>query len=222
MKHIFGASVLLALSIGPAVDAAVPSPAARDAADHALATYGEALVETVGDLVAFETGHQEGLANAENPHFRAMTAYLRQKAEQLGLDFSDYGEVVVVGLGEGSERLGVITHGDVQPAESRKWARTPFFLDRESEPGRLIGRGVEDDKGPIATALYAMKAVKDRGIPMKRRVELIISYTEESDWEPFRAFLEAHPPPQMNVAIDSDYPVVVAEKGWGAVQIIVP
>ncbi len=65
-----------------------------------------------------------------------------------------------------------------------------------SEPGRLLGRGTEDDKGPIATALYAMLAVAVRGVPLERRIELIVSYTEESDWEPFQAFLAEKPPPE--------------------------
>lgn len=220
MKSIFCALALLTLGSGVAAQA--PSAAARQAADYALATYGEAMVETLGDLLAFETVHREGLANEQNPAFTAMTTYLRQKAEAVGFDFADFGAVVVVGLGEGSKRLGVITHGDVQPADSSKWAASPFSLDRLSEPDLLVGRGVEDDKGPIATAFYAMKAVKDRGISLERRIELIISYTEESDWDPFQEFLAAHPPPELNVALDAEYPVVVAEKGWGEIDLTVP
>jgi dipeptidase D len=115
-----------------------------------------------------------------------------------------------------------VTHGDVQPADPSKWARSPFELDTETEPGRLIGRGAEDDKGPIAIALYAMKTLADLGVPLERRVELIVSYTEESDWNPFTAFLQQYPPPDLNVALDSEYPVVTAEKAWNAVMIRVP
>ena len=38
-----------------------------------------------------------------------------------------------------------------------KSRQSPFIIDT-SEPDKLIGRGTEDDKGAIATALYAMKA----------------------------------------------------------------
>ncbi len=194
----------------------------RPVAEYARATYGEATVETLADLVAFRTVHKEGTANAEHPPFRAMTRYLREKAAELGLEFADHGAVVVVSLGRSPERLGIVTHGDVQPADPSKWARDPFTLDATSEPGRLLGRGTEDDKGPIATALYAMGAVADRGVPLARRIELIVSYTEESDWEPFQAFLAERPPPDLNVALDSEYPVVVAEKGWGMVRLTLP
>ena len=118
-----------------------------------------------------------------------MTAYLERMATAFGFDFTDHGVVVVIGLGDAADRLGLVTHADVQPANPAKWAQDPFTLDTTSEPGRLIGRGVEDDKGPIVTALYAMRALRDRGVPLSRRIELIISYTEESDWTPFQEFL---------------------------------
>ncbi len=158
---------------------ATPSKLAQEIALHARKSYAAEAVRTLADLVRFDTYHREGTSNAEHPSFRAMTAYLEAKARELGLDFVDHGAVVVLGLGQGEERLGVVTHGDVQPADGNKWARSPFELDTESEPGRLVGRGTEDDKGPIVCALYAMRAIADRGLELGRRIELIISYTEE-------------------------------------------
>jgi len=182
-------------------------------------THAAAVEATLADLVAFRTVAKAGTVNHTQPAFKDMTAYLRKKAHTLGLDFRDDGAVVVVGLGDSPERLGIITHGDVQPAHPESWAGDPFLLDVHSEPGRLVARGTEDDKGAIAGALYAMKALKDAGIPLKRRVELIISYTEESNWDAFMAWLKEHEPPQWNVGIDAEYPVVVAEKGFGIVTV---
>jgi dipeptidase D len=212
--------LLLSLSLLSAVAAAAtPPPHALAAADHASRHYEAAQVELLAELVRFRTVHEDGIANAGHPQFRAFAAHLRQRAEQLGLDFRDHGAVLVVGLGDGPERLGVVTHGDVQPADPAKWKRSPFELDADSEPGRLIARGSEDDKGPIATAMYAMKSLRDLGLPLKRRIELIVSLTEESDWEPFRQWLQQHPPPEINVVIDAAYPVVLAEKGWGGLWV---
>jgi dipeptidase D len=188
-------------------------------ATHAVTTYSDSAAATLADLVAFRTVRVEGVENAENPEFRAMTDYLRTRAAEFGFDFADHGAVVVIGLGDAQDRLGLVTHGDVQPADHTKWAQDPFSLDTVSEPERLIGRGAEDDKGPIAVALYAMKSLIDHVVPLRRRVELIISYTEESDWEPFREFLAQWEAPRLNVALDSDYPVVIAEKGWNAIFI---
>lgn len=195
---------------------------AMQAADHAERQYDDAQVALLAELVRYETVNKEGVANAENPAFRAFARHVEQRARDLGLDFTDYGAVLVVELGDAEDRLGVVTHGDVQPADATKWRRSPFELDSESEPGRLIGRGTEDDKAPIATAMYAMKAIKDLGLPMKRRIELIIGLTEESDHAPFLKVLERYPPPQLNVGIDANYPVVVAEKGWGGVWVTLP
>lgn len=215
------AAALLHCTAAAAV-AQVPSSESRAIAAYADSAYYEATLATLADLVKFRTVHVEGMANASNPQFRAMTAYLERKASELGLDFADHGEVVVIGLGRSEARLGLVTHGDVQPADASKWAEDPFSLDTSSQPGKLVGRGTEDDKGPIATALYAMAAVMDRGLALGRRIELIISYTEESDWQPFYAFLAQNPPPDLNVALDAEYPVVVAEKGWNSIHLAMP
>ena len=195
----------------------VPSAPARAVADHAVARYVDDAIATLADLVAFRTVAEPPVPNAEHPEFRRLTAFLKRRATDLGFDFEDHGAAVVIGLGQSTDRLGIITHGDVQPADPTRWAVDPFQLDTRSEPGRLIGRGVEDDKASIATALYAMRALGDQVESPRRRVELVISMTEESDWEPFRQFLGRWSPPALNVALDAVYPVVTAEKGSGAI-----
>jgi len=218
--------LLLALALACPQDSAlpeqVPSSRARDVAAYAHDEYGAAAIQTLGDLVAFDTFERPGVPNAEQPSFRRMTAYLESLAGQLGLDFADHGAVVVIGLGDAERRLGVVTHGDVQPADPEKWAQSPFVLDTESEPGRLVGRGAEDDKGPIACTLFALGAIRAKAVPLQRRIELIVSYTEESDWAAFQEYLTNHPPPELNVAFDAEYPVVVAEKGWCSVEVSFP
>lgn len=208
MRHLLCALLLLA----PASAAAV-SPSSQAVAEAAADRF-EPAVELLAELLAFRTVRDPAIPNAEHPEFQRMSAYLGEVAASLGLDFADHGAVVVIGLGDAEDRLGLVTHGDVQPADPDKWAADPFTLDRASEPGRLLGRGAEDDKGPIAIALHAMAALRESGLPLRRRVELIISHTEESDWTPFREFLETYPMPELNVALDAEYPVVTAEKGW--------
>lgn len=217
MLRTFFMLSVLALAL-PAAAAAVPQHA-ESAAAYAVERYDAAQVELLADLVRFRTVHREGIANADNPEFKAFKSYLEERARAFGLDFTDLGAAVVIGLGDAPQRLGVVTHGDVQPADASKWAHSPFELDAETEPGRLIARGAEDNKSPIATAMYAMKALRELELPLTRRIELIIALTEESDWSAFEQLLETWTPPEMNVAIDSQYPVVVAEKGWGGVWL---
>lgn len=217
--------VLLPLLLAPWLGAASAAPLSKTAtgtAAYALATYRGALIDTLGRMVRYNTVADPAVPFEQNPQQLGFKHYLRDEAQRLGLDFHDYGYVMVIGLGSGSERVGIITHGDVQPVDPAKWARSPFELDRTSEPGRLLGRGTEDDKGPIATALYAMKAIKDRKVALGKRLELYVYMAEESDWAPLQAFLKDHPPPQMNITLDSEYPAVTAEKGWGVLKIAMP
>lgn len=202
--------------------AAAPSPEALRAAQHARATYEGALVDSLEKMVSFNTVADKDVPLERNPQHLGFKQYLKEQSARLGLDFKDHGAVVVIGMGTGSERVGLITHGDVQPVDPAKWKKSPFELDRTSEPGRLLGRGTEDDKSSIATAMLAMKAIRDLQLPLKKRLELYVYMAEESDWDPLTEFLKTHVPPQINLTFDAEYPVVIAEKGWGALRLGFP
>jgi dipeptidase D len=204
----------------PAPD--VPGEAAIRAAKHAVTAYRDDVVDTLARLVSYNTVADKDVPCDRNPRHQAFKAYLKQEATRLGLDFADYGCVAVIGLGKGDERVGLVAHGDVQPVDPGKWKKSPFELDRTSEPGRLLARGAEDDKGPIATALYAMKALKDQRVPLGKRIELYVYMAEESDWEPLEEFIKTHTLPQMNITLDAEYPAVTAEKGYGTLAVTLP
>jgi dipeptidase D len=195
------------------------STIAEQTAEYAVSTYQQAMVASLAELVKYNTVAVEGISANDNPEHIAFKAELKKQAQALGLDYKDDGYVVVIGLGEGEERFGIITHGDIQPVNPKKWQKSPFELDTTSEPGNLIGRGTEDDKGPISTALYAMKAIKDKNIKLNKRIELYIYMAEESDWAPLQAYIKTHSLPQTNITIDAEYPVVTAEKGYGTIKI---
>ena len=210
------------ISFSPQVKAkdSTVSDLAKTTADYAVATYQDDMVNSLRQLVKHNTLAKEGLSANDNPAHIAFKAELKKQAQALGFDYTDDGYVVVIGLGKQKERVGIITHGDVQPVNPQKWKKSPFELDTTSEPGRLIGRGTEDDKGPISTALYAMKAIKDKAIELNKRIELYVYMAEESDWEPLRAYIKTHDLPQTNITIDAEYPVVTAEKGYGTIKLV--
>ena len=202
--------------------AAAPSDAAVKAAKYAVTTYRTAVVDTLGKLVSYNTVADPNVQSDRDPQHIAFKAYLKSEADRLGFDFVDHGWVVVVGMGQGTERVGVVTHGDVQPVDPKKWKKSPFVLDQTSEPGKLLARGAEDDKGPIATALYAMKALKDQQLPLSKRIELYVYMGEESNWQPLVDFLKTHEPPQVSITLDAEYPAVVAEKASGTIAVTIP
>lgn len=223
IRHTLLASLLLASFALPAGAATKPpSEAAVKTAKYAAATYRKDVVDTLARLVSYNTVADKAVPSDRNPVHIAFKQALKQEAQRLGFDYADHGWTVIIGLGQGTERVGVITHGDVQPVDPSKWKKSPFVLDRTSEPGKLLARGAEDDKGPIATALYAMKAIRDKGLPLSRRIELYVYMGEESDWGPLVEFLKTHQPPQVNITLDAEYPAVTAEKGYGTVAVTVP
>lgn len=227
MKPTILASLLLACALHMPADAAqentaVPGPAAVKAAKYAVTTYRLEVIRTLAGLVSYNTVADPNLPSDRDPRHIAFKNYLKTEATRLGFDVADHGWVVIIGMGKGEQRVGVVTHGDVQPVDPAKWKKSPFVLDQTSEPGRLLARGAEDDKGPIATALYAMKALKDQELPLSKRIELYVYMGEESNWQPLVDFLKTHEPPQMNITLDAEYPAVVAEKASGTIAVTIP
>lgn len=210
---------LFAMVLSTQSQAAGISDSANKTADYALKTYKNDMVSSLAKFVKFNTVAVEGLSANDNSEHIAFKMELKNQAEALGLDFQDHGYIAIVGLGDAKERVGVITHGDIQPVNPSKWVKSPFELDTTSEPGKLIARGTEDDKGPISTALYAMKAIKDQNIELNKRIELYVYMAEESDWGPLQAYVKENELPQTNITIDAEYPVVTAEKGYGTLKI---
>ncbi|MCL1049044.1 dipeptidase [Shewanella abyssi] len=197
-------------------------PESDKVANYAVEHYADEMVSSLENLVRFNTVAVDGTTPNTNAEFIGFKSELKSLSQQLGLDYSDHGYVILIGLGQQQDKLGVITHGDVQPANPALWHQSPYQLDMTSQPGKLIGRGTEDDKGPIVTAMYAMKSIKDNSIRLNKRIELMVYLAEESDWTPLKTFLTTFTPADINITIDAEYPVVTAEKGWSKIEFIIP
>lgn len=78
-------------------------------------------------------------------------------------------------FGEGEELLGIIGHLDVVP-EGEGWTFPPFSATIHDN--KIFGRGAIDDKGPVISSLYAMKAVMEN-CHVQKRVRLILGLNEE-------------------------------------------
>ncbi len=113
-------------------------------------------------------------------------------------------------LNELEPALAILTHLDVVP-EGTGWKSDPYVMKRSE--GRLIGRGTCDDKGPAAASLFAMKAVKELGIPLKRGVRLIFGTDEENGSSDLKYYMTKRKLPSMVFTPDGEYPVINAEKG---------
>ena len=122
-------------------------------------------------------------------------------------------QVGIVELGEGDETLGILTHVDVVPAgDPAAWVTEPYSMDIRD--GRIYGRGTLDDKGMVIASIYAMRAVKELGIPLTKKVQLIIGTQEEVEWTDMDAYVEEYPLPDYGFTPDGSYPVCNIEKGY--------
>ncbi|MDX9917750.1 MAG: dipeptidase PepV [Gudongella sp.] len=113
-------------------------------------------------------------------------------------------------MGEGSETVGILAHLDVVP-EGDGWTYPPYGA--EIHDGKIFGRGAIDDKGPAMAALYAMKAIKDSGVPLKRKVRLILGSNEETGWKCMDHYFANMEEPDMSFTPDAEFPVIHGEKG---------
>ena len=113
-------------------------------------------------------------------------------------------------FGQGDELIGILCHVDVVP-EGEGWRSDPYAA--EIRDGKIYARGAVDDKGPTMAAFYAMKIVKDLGVPLSKRVRMIIGTDEESNWRCVTHYFKHEEMPTMGFAPDADFPIIYAEKG---------
>lgn len=142
----------------------------------------------------------------------ALSAALK-KASDMGLYTKNYDSYV--GAVDYDEKLpaclDILAHLDVVPAGD-DWNVTkpfePLIVD-----GRLYGRGTADDKGPAVAALYAVKTVRELGIPLKKNVRLILGTNEECGSSDISHYYEIEKEAPMTFSPDAEFPVINIEKG---------
>ncbi|MCI7542370.1 MAG: dipeptidase PepV [Subdoligranulum sp.] len=113
--------------------------------------------------------------------------------------------------GTGDEMIAVLGHLDVVP-EGNGWSFDPF--GGIVQEGKVFGRGSMDDKGPTMAALYALAALRDSGLPLRRRIRLLFGTNEETGSADMK-YYKAHggEMPVMGFTPDGEYPVINGEKG---------
>lgn len=129
-----------------------------------------------------------------------------------GFYVKNYDNYVVTGdLFEGEKGLDVLAHLDVVPA-SKDWTVTQPFEPKIVD-GRIYGRGTADDKGPAVALLYALRAIKELGIPMKRSVRIVLGSDEECGSGDLAYYYSIEKEAPYTFTPDADFPVINIEKG---------
>ena len=107
--------------------------------------------------------------------------------------------------------LGILCHLDVVPAGKSGWKTLPFSL--YISDGKMYGRGVIDNKGPAIAVLYAMRAIKESGVPLTQNVRFIVGTDEESGSSDIAYYKKKEALPPRVFTPDAEYPVINIEKG---------
>lgn len=153
---------------------------------------------------------------SEGKPFGEGPARVLQAAESLmkkyGLITRNYENYVVTGdLSEKEKELDILAHLDVVPV-TQDWTVTQPFEPKITD-GRIYGRGTSDDKGPAVAALYALRAVRELGIPLKKSVRLILGSDEECGSSDLAYYYGREEEAPYSFTPDSDFPVINIEKG---------
>ncbi len=113
-------------------------------------------------------------------------------------------------MNDGELELGILAHMDVVPAADG-WESDPFEMVEKD--GYIYGRGVSDDKGPAIAALYAMRAINECGIKLKKNVRLILGSNEECGSSDLEYYFNNEKAPNCCFSPDAEFPLINTEKG---------
>lgn len=174
--------------------------------------YKEEIVKSTQEIIRIKSVEEEPKENmpfGEGPY--KSLQYALELSKKLGFDTKNLeGYAGYAEFGQGEETVGVLAHLDVVP-EGTGWTYPPY--GGEIHDGKIYGRGTVDDKGPTIAILYAMKALKESGIDLNRKIRLIFGTNEETGWGCMDYYFKHEKAPTMAFTPDADFPVIYGEKG---------
>lgn len=184
-----------------------------------VAAHREELIEKLSRLIRINSAEGEPMPDApfgKGPR-EALDCALGMMAEDgfrtVDLDhYAGYAE-----MGEGDQLIGIIGHLDVVPADmSDGWDSDPF--EPVIKDGVMYGRGVSDDKGAVIASLIAMKVIREMGVPLNKRIRLIMGTNEERGSKCLAYYVQKEGHVDWGFTPDGEFPGVFGEKGMiGAV-----
>ena len=172
------------------------------------------IVELTKKLVAFDTvrrpaepGMPFGRKSAEALNWLLDLAK-RDGLKSVNLDnYCGYIE-----YGDGPEMIAIACHLDTVPTgDAAEWTTPPFEMARKD--GVLRGRGVSDDKGPLAVVYVLLRELKRKNVKLKRRLRLIVGCAEETGSECLDYYRKHAEAPRYGFTPDASFPVICGECG---------
>ncbi|RXJ68230.1 dipeptidase PepV [Halarcobacter ebronensis] len=179
-----------------------------------LKSYKDEIIQKTQELIQIKS--VESSAKPNMPFGEGVDKalqYTLNLCEKLGFETQNFdGYAGHADLGNSDDIVGVLVHLDVVPeGDEKMWKYPPYSATIENN--RIYGRGAIDDKGPTIAAIYAMKALKESGVKLNKKIRIIFGTDEESGWECMNYYLKEVKPPQVAFTPDANYPVIYGEKG---------
>lgn len=171
------------------------------------------LIRDIGRLVAVKSVRGEPGPDAPfGPGPRAALDEALALCSEYGFATALYGGAVgTADMNALPARVDILGHLDVV-AEGAGWDTPPYEAVLKGD-GCLYGRGTDDDKGPIVMALFAMRCVRELGLPLRHGCRLIMGTDEESGSADLPYYYSEHAPAPNTFTPDTGFPVYNVEKG---------
>lgn len=182
--------------------------------DHYLEEHLPELLQDLGLLVGINSERSEPLPGMPFGKGNADCSAAAEKIlQKCGLVVKNYDNYVITAdlMPEAPKGVDILAHLDVVPAGDGWQVTTPFEM--KVLDGKVYGRGTADDKGPALCALYAMRAIKDLGLPLRKNVRLILGSDEECGSADLDYYFKQETSAPFSLSPDADFPMINIEKG---------
>ena len=180
--------------------------------------YQEPLMKSLKEFIAIDSTYDEETKDKENPFGKGVSKalqYIANLAKQDGFIVKNYDNMVVEILtNELEPNVTIMAHADVVPVGTG-WPQDPFILTEKGD--FLYARGVADDKGPLLSAYYGLKALRDNNLLGNYQVRFLVGGNEERGSACMEHYFQTlkKKQPTYGFSPDSAYPLTYAEKGIG-------
>lgn len=164
-------------------------------------------VEGLKRLVSKPSAYDQNTVSKTTPFGQgiddALTEVLKIAKENGFKTFKDpEGHYGYAEIGSGDKIFGIIGHMDVVPAgDPNDWDSDPFTATIKD--GYIYGRGTQDDKGPSMAAMFAVKALVDRGYQFNCRIRFIFGTDEETLWRGIAVYNKKESPIDLKNAFNA-------------------
>ncbi|MBW2370453.1 MAG: dipeptidase PepV [Deltaproteobacteria bacterium] len=174
----------------------------------------EEIIQSTRELIRIKSVREEAADEMPfGPGVAGALAYALGLSEKLGFCPTNLDNMIGwADVGDSDAHVAVLTHLDVVPeGDGDGWTYPPYGA--EIHDNKIYGRGANDDKGALIASLYAVKVLKDLGLPLKTRVRIIFGTAEESGGDGILYYIDREKPPIWGFTPDGAFPIVNAEKG---------